>query len=169
VYGGDNMLSELGKRIKVMRKKMQLSQDDLAGLLNVSRQTISKWETQEFLPDVHNLVKLARVFNITVDELLMGSKLSRYSSGIITNDLKVNHKKALRKGTIYLVSSGVVFILNIIILLLYIESDNLFNILIWIALVLFATLFSLGARQLYKSYSFKKEYTYLERLECERK
>lgn len=162
------MLSKLGERIRTMRKKMLLSQDDLSGLLNVSRQTISKWETQEFLPDVHNLMKLAKVYNITVDELLMGSSLSKYSSGILTNDLKVNYTKTLRNGVIYLISAGVVFIISLIIILLYIESENLFNLLLWISLIIFAVLFSLGIRMFYRSYILKKEYSYLERLEVEK-
>lgn len=162
------MLSEMGQRIRAMRKKMQLSQDDLAGLLNVSRQTISKWETQEFLPDAYNLVKLSKIFNITVDEILTGSRLSKYSSGIIINDLKADYRKAIKKGTIYLISSGILFIINIIILLLYIKTDNLFNIFLWIAILLFATLFSLGVRMFFKGNDYKKEYTYLERLEHEK-
>lgn len=162
------MLSEMGQRIKTMRKKMQLSQDDLADLLNVSRQTISKWETQEFLPDAYNLIKLSKIFNITVDEILTGSSLSKYSSRIIINNLKADYMKAINKGTFYLISSGILFIINIIVLLIYINSDKLFNIFLWIAIALFAALFSLGVRMFVKSNDYKKEYTYLERLEHEK-
>ncbi len=47
-----------------------MSQEDLANLLGVSRQAISKWERSEALPDLYNAKKIAEVFNITLDDLM---------------------------------------------------------------------------------------------------
>ena len=52
------------------RKKSGLSQEDVAGKLGVSRQTISKWETGETLPDIHQSKRLAVLYHITLDELV---------------------------------------------------------------------------------------------------
>lgn len=60
----------LGQKIKEIRKRLGLSQEQLADILNVSRQAITKWENDGGLPDVSNLAKLAKVFNISVDYLL---------------------------------------------------------------------------------------------------
>lgn len=60
----------LNEKIYYCRKKQGLSQNDLAGLLDVSRQSVSKWETGESNPDVTKLVSLARIFDVTTDWLL---------------------------------------------------------------------------------------------------
>ncbi len=52
------------------RKKSGLSQEDVAGKLGVSRQTISKWETGETLPDIRQSKRLAVLHHITLDELV---------------------------------------------------------------------------------------------------
>lgn len=52
------------------RKKNGLSQEDVAGKLGVSRQTISKWETGETLPDIRQSKRLAVLYHITLDELV---------------------------------------------------------------------------------------------------
>lgn len=59
-----------GLKLQTLRKKSSLSQEDLAQLLGVSRQAISRWERSEALPDLYNAKKIAEVFNITIDELM---------------------------------------------------------------------------------------------------
>lgn len=61
---------ELGKKIYDLRKSKNLSQEQLASELNVSRQTISKWENNIILPDLDNIVLISNFFDISVDELL---------------------------------------------------------------------------------------------------
>ena len=60
----------LGQKLKEIRKKFSLSQEQLAEIMNVSRQAITKWENEGGLPDVSNLQELSKVFGITVDYLL---------------------------------------------------------------------------------------------------
>ena len=60
----------LGQKLKEIRKRFGLSQESLADVMNVSRQAITKWESDEGLPDVSNLKELSKVFNLTVDCLL---------------------------------------------------------------------------------------------------
>lgn len=63
----------LGERIAYYRGKMGLSQGELAERLNVSRQAVSKWETDAGLPDLDRLIALSGLFDITLDELVKGS------------------------------------------------------------------------------------------------
>ena len=63
-------MKNFGNRIKVLRRKMNLTQEELAERLNVSYQTISKWETNASLPDIAMFPILANLFNVTTDELL---------------------------------------------------------------------------------------------------
>lgn len=59
-----------GEKIKKIRNKFGLSQEELAERLNVSRQAITKWEGDNGLPDVGNLKQLSNLFGITIDYLL---------------------------------------------------------------------------------------------------
>lgn len=63
---------QLGGQIRDHREAMGLSQDDLAGKIFVSRQTVSNWETGRTYPDVQNLLLLGNLFGITLDELVKG-------------------------------------------------------------------------------------------------
>ena len=63
-------------RLIELRKQKGLSQDDLAEQLDISRQAISKWERAESLPDTENLIKLAKLYNITIDELIYGTGMA---------------------------------------------------------------------------------------------
>ncbi len=63
----------LGERIYHLRKKKNLSQGELAERLDVSRQSVSKWETNASVPDLDKLIRLGEVFEVTLDELIKGS------------------------------------------------------------------------------------------------
>ena len=60
----------LGNCLFNARKKSGLSQEEVAGKLGVSRQTISKWETDETLPDIRQAKKLAVLYHLSLDELI---------------------------------------------------------------------------------------------------
>ena len=60
---------ELGKQIYELRKKANLSQEQLAEQVGVSRQTISKWELGETAPDIKQAQILSQIFNVSLDEL----------------------------------------------------------------------------------------------------
>src|SRR5699024_1000108 len=61
---------KLGENLFQARKKKGLSQEAVAEKLGVSRQTISKWETDETLPDIRQAKKLAVLYGLTLDELI---------------------------------------------------------------------------------------------------
>lgn len=60
----------LGKRISANRKRLKLTQDQLAEQLGVTAQAVSKWENDQSCPDITMLPRLAEIFGITTDELL---------------------------------------------------------------------------------------------------
>lgn len=60
----------LGEKIREQRKKAGLSQEQLAEKLNVSRQAITKWETDNGIPDISNLIAISDEFNLSLDELI---------------------------------------------------------------------------------------------------
>ena len=60
----------LNENIKTIRKSKGLSQEELAVKLNVVQQTVSKWEKGQSDPSTTNLIALAKIFNITPEEML---------------------------------------------------------------------------------------------------
>ena len=66
-------------RILMHRKRLGLSQEELASQLGVSRQAVSKWEVGSAMPDPGNIVALAKIFGISTDELLMDAPTERES------------------------------------------------------------------------------------------
>ena len=67
------MNETIGNRIAKYRKAKPMTQEELAGLLGVSSQAVSKWETDTSCPDIGILPKLCKVLGITTDELLTGN------------------------------------------------------------------------------------------------
>lgn len=62
---------EIADRLVALRREHRLSQEELASQLGVSRQAVSKWERAESSPDTDNLIALARLYGISLDELLL--------------------------------------------------------------------------------------------------
>lgn len=63
----------LGEMLIKARKDRGLSQEELAGQLGVSRSAVAKWESGRGMPDIENIMRLAQVFHMTVDELLQAA------------------------------------------------------------------------------------------------
>ena len=61
----------MGERIQSLRTGCGLSQEQLAGLVGVSRQAVSKWERNEAMPEVEKLVRISRQFGVSTDYLLL--------------------------------------------------------------------------------------------------
>ena len=64
----------IGNRIAALRREKNLKQDDLAQMLEVSPQAVSKWEHDQTCPDISLLPKLAKILGVSVDELLSGKQ-----------------------------------------------------------------------------------------------
>lgn len=67
----------LGEKILKLRSTAKMSQGDLAEKLNVSRQSISKWETNQSVPELDKLIQLSDLFHISLDDLVRSDDLDR--------------------------------------------------------------------------------------------
>ena len=65
---------EFNNRLYQLRKQKGLSQEELASRLNVSRQTVSKWEVGDSTPDMEKLVAISDLFDVSLDMLIMGKE-----------------------------------------------------------------------------------------------
>ena len=70
-------LKQIGKTIESIRKSKGMTQDELASILFVSRQAISKWETGKGMPSIEVLIELTRLFDVSIDALIDGKDLSK--------------------------------------------------------------------------------------------
>ena len=64
----------LGERIYKLRTEKNLSQGELAERLDVSRQSVSKWENNNAVPDLEKIIVLSEIFGVSLDELVKGKK-----------------------------------------------------------------------------------------------
>lgn len=92
----------LGNNLFQARKRAGLSQEQVAEKLGVNRQTISKWETDESVPDIYQSKKLAKIYSLTLDELIEFDLNQKDIEEVIKNtdekkESKINWTKAWGK------------------------------------------------------------------------
>lgn len=109
-----------GHRIKEERKRLGMSQSDLAKQLNCVKTTVSRWETGVGYPDIETLEKLASVFNVSIDSLITEKKDYQYDNIIfelknVTKTYQINKKtkvNAVKNINLSLGNKGMVFLLG---------------------------------------------------------
>lgn len=84
----------LGDQLRLNRKRIGLSQGEVATQLNITRQSISKWETGKGYPDLDNLVLLSEIYNVSIDDLLKEDERNKNCIVGNSNDtiLMENHR-----------------------------------------------------------------------------
>ena len=60
----------IGEKISLLRKRNGWSQEELADKMNVSRQSVSKWESAASIPDMNRILEMSRIFDVSCDYLL---------------------------------------------------------------------------------------------------
>lgn len=98
---------DLGKNLYNLRKKKNLSQEEVAEKLNVTRQTISKWETGESKPDFDKIIPICHLFEITPEELLSGKHVNKNEETLETTTTDNNSKQEITRKRALLLSLGI--------------------------------------------------------------
>lgn len=122
---------KFNNKLYELRKQKGFSQEELANRLNVSRQTISKWEVGESTPDMEKLVAISDLFEVSLDKLVKGEepesadpseqivKSELYSDikeHVLTKDNKVKAKKGLKIAGII---AGIIILIDVISFVVY--------------------------------------------------
>ena len=86
---------KFGDNLRKIRKSKKMSQEQLAEKMNVTRQSVSKWENGESYPEMNNIFELCKVFNCKLNELVYPdmSDISSLDEEIVMNVVKFNEKK----------------------------------------------------------------------------
>ena len=110
----------MGLLIKKMRKEKNMTQLQLASMIPISREAVSKWERGKTLPDYDAIIKLSEIFNIAIDELLSGELKNNNDSKINLKTFQNKIKKKIIKSIFWKIG----FII-LIIFLSYCFLDNI--------------------------------------------
>ncbi|MGS4148189.1 helix-turn-helix domain-containing protein [Staphylococcus pseudintermedius] len=100
------------EKLKQERKKLNLSQEDLANKINISRQSISKWELEKGYPNIETLIELSELFDITVDELLKGDDFLK--DKIVEDGKKLKHPLLFNLGEVIGLLGIIILISNFV-------------------------------------------------------
>ncbi|WMJ76001.1 MULTISPECIES: helix-turn-helix domain-containing protein [unclassified Sedimentibacter] len=100
-----------GKKLQKLRKNQRMSQEELASKITVSRQAVSKWELDETMPDVDNIIQLSKIFGISIDYLLDDEINIVEEIPIVKETTKKLKKKYYNFGSILLVISIILAII----------------------------------------------------------
>lgn len=87
------ILLEIGSQLKQLRESKKMTQKEVAEILNVTPQTISKWERNKSYPDLDTLVKLSNYFQVSTDQILGKGKPSFFDSFFSKKKGRSNMKK----------------------------------------------------------------------------
>lgn len=109
----------VGEKIKKIRKMAGMTQEELAEKMNVSRQTISKWEKEISSPDLDSAVALCELFEISLDDFLKGGQSVKEEKISLEDMIKINRRN--QKMTILLIS-GLFFLMIGALVVLFIEA-----------------------------------------------
>ena len=119
---------DFNNRLYQLRKQKGLSQEELANRLNVSRQTVSKWEVGDSTPDMEKLIAMSDLFDVSLDKLVMGKEdekrhdtpkselVTAINEKVLTDKNKKKAKSILK--TIAIIA-GVVFAIDAISMLIF--------------------------------------------------
>ena len=128
---------EFNNKLYELRKQKGFSQEELANRLNVSRQTVSKWEVGDSTPDMEKLVAMSDLFGISLDELVLDRSpepapveqvpvKSELYSDIKKHVLTDDNKKKVRKGAkIALIVFGIILAIDAISFVVYVAVNGL--------------------------------------------
>ncbi|WP_270738019.1 helix-turn-helix domain-containing protein [Streptococcus anginosus] len=148
---------QINKRIFELRKERGWSQDQLAEKVNVSRQSISKWESAQALPEIEKVIELSKIFQVTTDYLLLDQADEKEARSKWTTSESEGYQQEVR-------SFGLVNVLYILFLAitLFFFAGGLY--LPWNpSLIFFLFFLSVGAALSCKRYLTIKK-TYLDQI-----
>lgn len=132
---------ELGNKIKYYRNEKELSQEELAERVYVSRQTISNWENNKSYPDINSIVLLSEVFEISIDNLIKGD---------VEQMKKEINSEEVKKLNFYATIMVILMLAALILLMPMLKFIGLFGFIPYFVLVACAMFFAIKVDKIKK-------------------
>lgn len=114
----------LGERLFELRKTKNLTQDEVAEKLNVTRQTVSKWETNQSSPDFDKIVPISELFEIGVEELLTGKKEEKQEKEEVQEEKVITKQEAKEKSAKVVSGSIFIYILAVALIMILVPVKH---------------------------------------------
>ncbi len=134
---------DIGEKLFELRKGKNLSQEEVAEKLNVTRQTVSKWETNQSTPDFDKIVPICELYGITTEELITGKKPEEVKTEEPKVEEKPLTKEEVRRKSAEVVSTSVfMYILSVVFIMVAItvlRIDPIISSAIFLVIIGWAT------------------------------
>ncbi len=132
----------LGERLFQYRNSINMSQEKLAEKIGVTRQTISKWETDQSTPDFDKIEPLCEAFGITAEELIKGEKTKKTNDELDTDQDDYTKKRNKRKAIVLSISIFIycVATFSLPYMLEVLKYEDAHAVMIWAKLCTIATI-----------------------------
>ena len=127
---------KLAEKLFELRKEKGWSQEKLAEQINVSRQSISKWESGQVLPEIEKVIELSKIFQVTTDYLLLDENSEKSSTTVILKEDKDKYYKEVKSFGLWQVIYIFVLALAIYLFLAGSSFPVEFTAWIWLTFVL---------------------------------
>ena len=109
----------LGEKLLKLRKKKGLSQEEVADILHVTRQTVSKWETDQSMPDFDKVVPICNLYEISTEELFHdGVSVSKNEENIHIEDT-ISQQNYHRKKALFTTVAVTLYILSVVVIIFF--------------------------------------------------
>ena len=132
---------ELGNKIKYYRNEKELSQEELAERVYVSRQTISNWENNKSYPDINSIVLLSEIFEISIDNLIKGD---------VEQMKKEINSEEVKKLNFYATMMAILILVATILLMPMLKFIGLYGFIPYFVLVACAMFFAIKVDKIKK-------------------
>lgn len=132
---------ELGNKIKYYRGEKELSQEELAERVYVSRQTISNWENNKSYPDINSIVLLSEIFEISIDNLIKGD---------VEQMKKEINSEEVKKLNFYATMMAILILVATILLMPMLKFIGLYGFIPYFVLVACAMFFAIKVDKIKK-------------------
>lgn len=104
----------LGSRLKKLRIEKNISQQELANYLSISRQAISNWETDRTQPNIETLIKLCNYYNISIDSMFSEAEKKEFNTNIKPKNNLSKQELFYKKLTPFIILTCVIFSLTLL-------------------------------------------------------
>lgn len=122
----DKDKNKIGKFLQKLREEKYLTQEELARMIPISREAISKWERGTTKPSKSSVIRLSEIFEVSIEEILSGKRLDKYNKDLVFE--LYNEKNRLQKGIKILIG---IILTTIILIFIYIFLNTYNSIKIY--------------------------------------
>lgn len=109
----------LGEKLLKLRKKKGLSQEEVADILHVTRQTISKWETDQSMPDFDKVVPICNLYEISTEELFHDEVSTPREVEEVRIENTTTYQNYNRKKALFTTAAVMLYILSVVVIIFF--------------------------------------------------